>query len=667
MRIAASSRSRKNCASSGESCSIARARSSCLSLSNALRDERVSPRLATDETLARGIGRADLKTARRPRSRARVHSRRRRASSRWSRATRTRRSRSAPAIGWSGARATATRPACAEVGGTKDVDVDAVLALAPDLVIANQEENARGRARGARGARAGAGVAAAPRRRRHRAPRAARADPRRRASRRATLVRRGYALPPAARRRARRAFVPIWMDPLMTLNADTFGSDVLAQRRRSRTCSAIGCGCTRSPPTSARARRATPPSRDVRYPRVTLDEVARARRRPDRAARRAARVHRRRRSRCSRGALPRARVVRVDRARICSGTARGRSTLDRARAELRRAVGGIARSHGSRHRRVAARPAPPAPLSHPPTAAAPRCRSWSAVNTDAVRRRRRCAMRCHTAGRARDARRLGATCRRSPRSSASMMGAVGARSVLPRGAAARARARARRRRHATSACVRCHAPVGFAEATARAALTLADLERRHVAGRGLAREGVGCAGCHALEPGGLGDEASFVGGRRCARDRVAYGALPSRSTTRWSQMIKTRAGAGPHVLESELCASCHTVIVHRPTCGSGDDRRAGDVPRVARVGASPRRACQTCHSRRIAAGDHDAVRDAPARRAGARRLSPPHAARRQRVPARIGSRRHADAGSARRRRPAELLARARCRDTASAS
>src|SRR5690606_10756052 len=33
--------------------------------------------------------------------------------------------------------------AIAEVGGTKDVDVEAVIALAPDLVLANQEENAR--------------------------------------------------------------------------------------------------------------------------------------------------------------------------------------------------------------------------------------------------------------------------------------------------------------------------------------------------------------------------------------------------------------------------------------------------------------------------------------------------------------------------------------------
>ncbi len=34
-------------------------------------------------------------------------------------------------------------PGVAEVGGTKDVDVAKVLALEPDLVIANQEENAR--------------------------------------------------------------------------------------------------------------------------------------------------------------------------------------------------------------------------------------------------------------------------------------------------------------------------------------------------------------------------------------------------------------------------------------------------------------------------------------------------------------------------------------------
>jgi ABC-type Fe3+-hydroxamate transport system substrate-binding protein len=155
------------------------------------------------------------------------------------------------------------------VGGTKDVDVDAVLALEPDLVIANQEENTRaalealaGRvpvlvslprtveqgiahlARLARVLEVGAKV----------------------------LLRRGYALPPA-REASQRAFVPIWMDPLMTLNADTFGSDVLA---RAGVANAFG-DRLRLYPLAADLGKTSPRNaagRDVRYPRVTLDEVA---------------------------------------------------------------------------------------------------------------------------------------------------------------------------------------------------------------------------------------------------------------------------------------------------------------------------------------------------------------------------------------------------------
>ncbi|MEZ4402727.1 MAG: helical backbone metal receptor [Kofleriaceae bacterium] len=161
------------------------------------------------------------------------------------------------------------------VGGTKDVDVDAVLALAPELVIANQEENSRpvlerlagrvpllvsmprrvadGVAHVARLARC-LGVADAP---------AA-----------VELIRAGYALcaAPAPAVRAR-AFAPIWMDPLMTANGDTFGADVLAM---------VGIGNVfddrlRLYPLAAdlgKAAAVDPGGRDQRYPRVTLAEVA---------------------------------------------------------------------------------------------------------------------------------------------------------------------------------------------------------------------------------------------------------------------------------------------------------------------------------------------------------------------------------------------------------
>jgi ABC-type Fe3+-hydroxamate transport system substrate-binding protein len=72
-----------------------------------------------------------------------------------------------------------------------------------------------------------------------------------------------------------RAFVPIWMDPLMTVNASTFISDVLAlvgaenvfadRARRYPLAADLGTGAPLPEDRVA--------GRDVRYPRVTLDEV----------------------------------------------------------------------------------------------------------------------------------------------------------------------------------------------------------------------------------------------------------------------------------------------------------------------------------------------------------------------------------------------------------
>ena len=164
------------------------------------------------------------------------------------------------------------------VGGTKDVDVDAVLALEPDLVIANQEENTRvalealatrtkilvsmprrladGLAHLARLARV-LGVEREP---------AVRA-----------LIRRGHALgaAPSPAPHAT-AFIPIWMEPLMTCNADTFGSDVLA---RLGIANAFGDRLRIYPLAADLGKQAAADAagRDTRYPRITTDElVARA-------------------------------------------------------------------------------------------------------------------------------------------------------------------------------------------------------------------------------------------------------------------------------------------------------------------------------------------------------------------------------------------------------
>ena len=158
------------------------------------------------------------------------------------------------------------------IGGTKDVDVEAVLALGPHLVIANQEENTRGALEAL--AQRVPVLVSLPRRVEQgvaHVARLARILGVEKSEQVKALIKRGYARA-AASAPTTKAFIPIWMDPLMTLNADTFGSDVLAQ---------VGIGNVfgdrlRLYPLAADLGKSAPQDatgRDVRYPRITLDEV----------------------------------------------------------------------------------------------------------------------------------------------------------------------------------------------------------------------------------------------------------------------------------------------------------------------------------------------------------------------------------------------------------
>ena len=162
------------------------------------------------------------------------------------------------------------------VGGTKDVDVDAVVQLQPDLILANQEENSRVHLEQL--ARMDLPVFVA-------FPRTV-ADGLAHLARLARIVgteersrdllRNGLETWRALTEEQRpgvATFVPIWMEPLMTINGDTFISDslvlaggrnVFADRERRYPLQAdVG---------AAEARPAG--DRDTRYPRVTFDEVA---------------------------------------------------------------------------------------------------------------------------------------------------------------------------------------------------------------------------------------------------------------------------------------------------------------------------------------------------------------------------------------------------------
>jgi len=170
------------------------------------------------------------------------------------------------------------------VGGTKDADVERIVALEPDVVIANQEENSRRDIERLEAAgvtvlvsfprRVVEGVGQLARLARLLGENPASTGPGR------SLVTEVYRAHnhAEARRSERppvRAFVPIWMDPLMTVHGETFISDMLDlvgahnvfedRARRYPLAADLGAAPPLPPDRVA--------GRDTRYPRVTLDEV----------------------------------------------------------------------------------------------------------------------------------------------------------------------------------------------------------------------------------------------------------------------------------------------------------------------------------------------------------------------------------------------------------
>jgi ABC-type Fe3+-hydroxamate transport system substrate-binding protein len=170
------------------------------------------------------------------------------------------------------------------VGGTKDADVGAIIDISPDLVIANQEENSRRDLE--RIAQANIAVYVSFPKRvseglAHLGRLARLLDVAGEPAVREMLTNHYQSVREAETIRARLrpvpTFFPIWMDPLMTVNGETFisdalelggGANVFADRERLYPLAAdLG---QRAPLPRERIR-----GRDIRYPRVTWEEVVR--------------------------------------------------------------------------------------------------------------------------------------------------------------------------------------------------------------------------------------------------------------------------------------------------------------------------------------------------------------------------------------------------------
>jgi len=152
----------------------------------------------------------------------------------------------------------------ARVGGTRDPDVEAIAALAPDLVIANREENPRRRVealerRGLRvwvtDVRDVAGGVALMRSLAALSPHAGMARAALEPVERAVAEARGRVVREARRPRV---FCPIWRDPWMAVGGDTYASDLITL---SGGRNVFGDGADHG---------------DRRYPRVGIDEIVSA-------------------------------------------------------------------------------------------------------------------------------------------------------------------------------------------------------------------------------------------------------------------------------------------------------------------------------------------------------------------------------------------------------
>jgi hypothetical protein len=121
----------------------------------------------------------------------------------------------------------------------------------------------------------------------------------------------------------------------------------------------------------------------------------------------------------------------------------------------------------------------------------------------------------------------------------------------------------------------------------------------------LAQDGVSCALCHQITPDGLGTRQSFVGGfilnKPAGGDpRSMFGPFVP-DTARQSVMHSVTAAKpteGKHVQQSELCATCHTLI----TQAFGPNGEViGSIPEQVpyqewlHSDFKDQRSCQSCH------------------------------------------------------------------------
>ena len=106
-------------------------------------------------------------------------------------------------------------------------------------------------------------------------------------------------------------------------------------------------------------------------------------------------------------------------------------------------------------------------------------------------------------------------------------------------------------------CLRCHSPMGYTQAifNGDSTYSMAQLKADP-----LANDGVSCTVCHQIKPDNFGSQQSYSGHYIIEADSLLYGPYENSDTLLMPAVIGYTAAYGPHMNQSELCATCHTLF-----------------------------------------------------------------------------------------------------------
>jgi len=147
-----------------------------------------------------------------------------------------------------------------------------------------------------------------------------------------------------------------------------------------------------------------------------------------------------------------------------------------------------------------------------------------------------------------------------------------------------------------STCLKCHSPMGYTQAiyNGQSGYSMDELKQDP-----LANDGVSCTVCHQVKPDNFGTQESYSGNYNIQADSILYGPYENSDTTLMWAVIGYKSQYSPHLNQSELCATCHTLFT--PTMDA-QGNVVGEFPEQTpylewknSVYPSQNIQCQDCH------------------------------------------------------------------------